>query len=82
MFSAASKFISLKRLEMVYCDATVPNAVFKDSVMKVEYIPIMPTVNETANCDEKKDSFNQNTSPIGKDDDDKGVNLKNKHFFF
>ena len=62
---------------MVYRDATTPNAVFEDSVMKVEYIPIMPTVNETANCDE-----NQNTSPIEKDDDDKGVNLKNKHFFF
>jgi len=65
---------------MVYRDATVPNAVFEDSVMKVEYIPIMPTINGTANCDEKKDSFNQNTSPIEKDDDDKGVNLKNKHF--
>ena len=62
---------------MVYRDATAPNAVFEDSVMNVKYIPIMPTVNETANCDEKKDySFNQNTSPIGKDDDDRGVNLE------
>ena len=64
---------------MVYRDVTAPNAVFEDSVMRVEYIPIMPTVNETAICDEKK-SFNQNTSPTEKDDDDKGVNLKNKHF--
>lgn len=84
LFLAASRFIILDHLKVSHCDATASNNTsFEDSVMKVEYIPIVPAGNnneDSGSNEIKKDSSNRNSSPIEEDDVvnyyDKGINQK------
>ena len=59
MFAAASRFIILNNLNVSYVDATCPGSFFEDSVMKIEYVPIMST-----NITRESDSV----SPVGEED--------------
>ena len=59
MFAAASRFIILNNLNVSHVDATSPGLFFEDTVMKIQYVPIMPT-----NIAKRADSV----SPVGDED--------------
>lgn len=72
LFQATSRFIILDHLKVLHVDATEPGAIYEDTVMKVDYVPVMPSTDSTS-------PDNSRHSPIEEDETanyyNKGSNL-------
>ncbi len=61
MFTAASRFIILKNLQVNHVDATSPESSYEDAAMKLNYVTIMPN-------DDAKLPRSASSSPIEEED--------------
>ena len=72
LFEAASKFVVLKDLEVSCVDASRPETSFQDNVMKVCYVPVLPSSSSASSRAEPVDATTLSSmTPLGNDGNSK-----------